>query len=158
MTPAEWKTSPDPQRMLTSLVTTAQNGPLRQLAVTCCRRVSRFLSADWQSGIEVADRFSRGAATHEELLLTLQRLTIDFEEVIESDNGEIFAAKRAVLAALRPGPHFDPREAAAAASRSVGCFHDTDDAERAEQSWQADTIRAAFPGPMPCGGGGGTAG
>jgi hypothetical protein len=139
--------------MLAGLVDEVPDRELRLFAVRCCRRVSRFLSSHWRKGIDVAERFARGESSRDKLLATLRALTIDFQEVIESDNGEIYAAKQAVLAALSPQSPFDPRDAVRAASRSMGAFEDTEEAERAEQDWQADAIRATFTAVKRCDGG-----
>jgi len=144
MTDADWDASLDPERMLSAAVGKVPDAALRLFAARCCRRVSKRLTDFWQRGIDVAERFARGEADGTELAATLHALTADFEGIIESDNGEIHAAKEAVLAALRPDSPFDPREAARAASRSMGAEYDNEWAEREEQCWQAGAIHGMF--------------
>jgi hypothetical protein len=124
----------------------APDRTMRLFAAACCRRVSRFLADDWRQGIEVAERFAEGRATCEELAHTLGYLTRDFEEVVESDNGEIYAAKQAVLAALDLTWPFDPTEAAAKARWSVCCGCDREEARWEEEAWQLAEFRAYLAG------------
>jgi len=74
----------------------------------------------------------------------LDQLTHHFQEVIESDNGEIYASKQAVLATLQPASPFDPTQAANAAAVAAGRFSDDEEDRRAERNWQANLIRAMF--------------
>jgi hypothetical protein len=136
----------DPGSLFASCVGKLPDRAMRLFAVECCRRVCEFLTDHWQHGINVAERFAEGQATRDELVFRLGYLTRDFEEVIESDNGEIYAAKQAVLACLDPSSPFDPTEAAAKASKSVGCAHDTEEARREEQAWQIAEFQAYIAG------------
>ncbi len=122
------------------------DGRLRLFAVACCRRLPRRFHerSDWGPGVEVAERYATGRATREELVAMLDQLTHDFKEVIESDNGEIYASKQAVLAALQPASPFDPTQAADAAAVAAGRFSDDEEDRRAERKWQANLIRAMF--------------
>jgi hypothetical protein len=124
---------------------------LRLFAVACCRRLPRRFHerGDWGRGIQVAEQYATGRATRQELDATRDQLARDFAEVIESDNGEIYASKQAVLAALLPGDPFDPSAVAEAAAAAAGRFSD-DDADRAvERSAQASILRALFGEASP---------
>jgi hypothetical protein len=152
MTDAEWDASLDPERMLAAVVGKVPDAGLRLFAARCCRRVAKRLSESWRRGIDVAERFARDDADGNELAATLRALAADFEEIIESDNGEIYAAKEAVLAALCPESPFDPRETARAASRSMGAEYDDERAAREEQCWQAGAIHGMFTDQSRCSG------
>src|SRR4051812_45583534 len=110
MTEAEWQASDDPQAMLDHLRGRVADDRLRLFAVACCRRLPRRFHerCDWGVGVEVAERYATGRATGRELGSTRDHLAQAFAEVIESDNGEIYASKQAVLAALLPNSLFDP--------------------------------------------------
>jgi len=129
--------------MLAFLMGKTTDCQLRLFAVACCRRVWDR-SDHWQEGIELAERYAEGHASRDEMLFRLGYLTRDFEEVIESDNGEIYAAKQAVLATLSVESPFDPSVAAAAASKSIGRSHDSEEAQQNEKACQADLLRATF--------------
>jgi hypothetical protein len=142
---SEWQSCSDPAAMLESLFGTADERTLRQFAVRCCRRRVRWLTEEWREGIEVAERAADGQVTEADRLSTLDALTTHCREVIESDNGEIYAAKEGVLATFDPNPLCAAAVASAAALTSV--FREREDEEimAAEQRWQADLIRKLFP-------------
>jgi hypothetical protein len=147
VTATEWQRCDDPQPMLDHLRGRVPDGWMRLFAVACCRRLPRQFHkrSDWAVGIEVAERYATGRATDSELRATLDRLTRDFEEVIESDDGEIYASKEAVLAALRPDVPFDASPVADAVAFAVGRYSkDEEQQVAAEQSFQANIIRAMF--------------
>jgi hypothetical protein len=143
---AEWQTCDDPQPMLDSLRGRVPEGRLRLFAVACCRRLpGRCLGGDdWRHGIDVAERYATGRASRDEVAGVLGCLTRDFEEVIESDNGEIYAAKQAVLAALQPDSPFDPSRTAEHAAFSIGRLDDIEEARLAERYGQANLLRVTF--------------
>jgi hypothetical protein len=136
----------DLDRLLRSSLGTLPDRAMRLFAVDCCRRVSQNLADHWHHGVDVAVRFAEGSATRDELLYTLGYLTRDFEEVIESDNGEIYAAKQSVLACLDPRSPFDPTEAAAKARKSAGRAYDNDQARLDEEMWQLDEFQGYLAG------------
>jgi hypothetical protein len=138
----------DPGSLFANYVGKLPDRAMRLFAVECCRRVCQFLTDHWRYGVDVAERFAEGQADRDELVFRLGYLTRDFEEVVESDNGEIYAAKQAVLACLDPSSPFDPTEAAAKASKSVGCAHDTEEARHEEQLWQAVEFQAYIAGAV----------
>jgi hypothetical protein len=94
----------------------------------------------WADGIDVAERYAIGQASREELVSTRAFLLREFEEIVESDNGEIHARKQAVLATLQPDDPFDPTEAAERAALSVGRWVDKDEAQEAERTVSARRI------------------
>jgi hypothetical protein len=151
VTKAEWQACNDPQPMIDHLRGQVRNERLRLFAVACCRRLPRSFHkrSDWGVGVEVAERYATGRATREELDATLDHLTRDFEEVIESDNGEIYASKQAVLAALQPSNQFDPSAVAEAAAVAAGRFSDDEADRAAERSGQANILRALFGDLFP---------
>jgi hypothetical protein len=116
---SEWQSCSDPAAMLESLRGTADGRTLRQFAVRCCRRRARWLTEEWREGIEVAERAADGQVTGADRLSTLDALTTHFRDVIESDNGEIYAAKEAVLATFDPNPLCAAAVASTAALTSV---------------------------------------
>lgn len=140
-----WQSCSDPAAMLESLRATADGGTLRRFALQCCRRQVRWLTEEWREGIEVAERAANGQVTEADRLSTIEALTTHFREVIESDNGEIYAAKEAVLATFDPNPLCAAAIASGAALTSV--FREREDVEimASEQRWQADLIRKLFP-------------
>ena len=94
-----------------------------------------------RQGIDIAEKYAEGEATRDELIFRLGYLSRDFEE-IESDNGEIYSAKQAVLASLDPASPFDPTDAAVAASEAMGCYHDKKEGMHAEAIWQIGEFQA----------------
>lgn len=142
----------DPGSLFASYVGKLPDRAMRLFAVECCRRTCRLraglLTDHWLHGVDVAEQFAEGQATRDDLVFTLGCLTRDFEEVIESDNGEIYAAKQAVLACLDPSSPFDPTEAAAKASKCVGCAHDTVEAQHEEQIRQVAEFQAYIAGAV----------
>jgi hypothetical protein len=141
----KWQYCSDPEAMLESLGGTADGRTLRRFAVRCCQRRVLCLTEEWREGIEVAQGVADGQVTEADRLSTLDALTTHFREVIESDNGEIYAAKEAVLATFDPNPLCAAAIASTAALTSV--FQEREDEEimAAEQRWQADLIRNLFP-------------
>jgi hypothetical protein len=127
--------SAEPVMLLKSSVGKVSDRAMRLFAVSCCRHVSQFLHGCWQHGMDTAEKYAEGQVSRDELIFRLGYLSRDFED-IESDNGEIYAAKEAVLASLDPSSPFDPTEAAVAASRAMGCYHDNEEAMHAEAIWQ----------------------
>src|SRR5262245_9805632 len=71
MTPAEWRTSSDPEPMLQALRGRPLDRKLRLFMVACCRRVwdaFEVYEEDWgrQEAVEVAERLADGQADEEE--------------------------------------------------------------------------------------------
>lgn len=147
-TKSEWLTSTDPTLVLGCLRETADARSLRLFAIECCRSRLRLLTREWQEGIEVAQRACDGRASEADCRLTFDALTTHFREVIESDNGEIYAAKEAVLATFDPNPFCAAVVASAAALSSV--FDETEDMDDLidEERWQTDIIREIFAMPQ----------
>lgn len=144
-----WQSCSDPAVMLESLRATADGRTLRQFVVRCCRRRASCLTEEWQDGIDFAERVANGQVTEADRVSTLDALTTHFREVIESDNGEIYAAKEAVLAAFDSNPLCAAAVASAAALTSVYREREDEELVAAEQHWQADLIRKLFPRQRP---------
>ena len=142
-----WESCSDPAVMLESSRGTSDGRTLRRFAVRCCRRRMRWLTEEWRDGIEVAERAADGQVTEADRLSTFDGLTTHFREVIESDNGEIYAAKQAVLATFDPNPLCAAAVASVAALTSVFREREDEGIMAAEERWQADLIRKMFPRP-----------
>jgi hypothetical protein len=151
MTETGWQSSNDPQLMLDHLRGRVTEHQLRLFAVACCRRLPRQFHerSDWGMGVEVAERYATGRATRRELDATRDHWAQDFADVIESDNGEIYASKQAVLAALLPNNLFDPTAVAEAAAVAAARFSDDEADRAAERLAQANILRAQFKGVCP---------
>jgi hypothetical protein len=132
----------EPNQTLFQLRQGENSALFRQFAVACCRRRLSLLSTVWKEGLQVAEDYAEGRGSQQAWELARETLTADFREVHESDAGEIYAAKEAVLALFDPDPYCSAIVVSSAVLTSA--FAETDDivAEEREATWQTEMLQA----------------
>jgi hypothetical protein len=128
MTEAEWLACNDPTPMLEFLRDKASNRKLQLFAVACCRRTWQLLTKRSQKAVEVAERFSDGIATAEELTAAGADARTEWDLALETIAISTDAAMAATLVfdlaedRFGSGAGVDCARAAAAYSASaIGC-------------------------------------
>jgi len=143
-----WVESAKPEWILKAIRSTVSDRKLRLFAVSCCRRVLHQVGHEWHAAVEAAESFAEGTVTREQLARTRRRLAYNHRTIIESDNGEISAAKAAVLAALSRQPFQFALDAASLSALSMYRCTEEDADLAAEQQWQADCLRELVCNPF----------
>lgn len=126
MTESEWRTSIDPEAMLSHVLPWASERKLRLFACACCRHIWGLLRAERaRHAVETSERYADGAASLKQL------------KAASGDTTGISAAELAAGWCAKLGRTKPPRLAAQWAARATGNV-------RQESAAQADLLRDVF--------------